>query len=68
MAKYCGATMLTYMLPTITTCAISAFVSSDITCTATIYDLSISASMAGAGCYSIYKTANKIVSDADIML
>ena len=56
--KYCGASIFSYMLPTITTCAISTFISSDITCIANVYDLSISASIAGAQCYAIYNLAN----------
>ena len=70
MLKYCGASMLAYTLPNIAKCAVTKWFIPEAECSITGYDLGLSASIAGADCYSTYKATSEpsIPTTADIVV
>ena len=69
VTKYCAATMLAYTVPSIVTCAIANFVMPGYQCGELA--LSTKISLAGAECYSVYKTSTKVAAvptTADIVV
>ncbi|MGB4190968.1 MAG: hypothetical protein WBJ81_00250 [Rickettsiales bacterium] len=70
MVKYCGASILAYTLPTLAKCAVTKWFIPDAECSYTGYDISISASFAGADCYAMYKATSELTTPttADVVV
>ncbi|MGB4191944.1 MAG: FG-GAP-like repeat-containing protein [Rickettsiales bacterium] len=68
--KYCGASMLAYTLPNLAKCAATKWFIPEAECSLIGYDLGLSASLAGADCYAMYKATSEpiIPTTADVLI